>query len=83
MLDVKTNMKGNHIEYNCDECKIVGNLNEDTQNHLLKCPILNAGKYEPISEYSDIFVNEVNIQIIVTKEIMKKISIREAFRKSI
>ena len=55
----------------------MGNLNEDTQSHLLKCPIINAGKHEQLSEYWDIFVNEVNILINVTKEIMKNMSLRE------
>ena len=83
MLDVKTNYKGNYTEYNCDECKIIGLENEDTQSHLLKCPIINAGKTELHSEYSDIFVMNVNLQIDVTKEIMENMKIREAFRKGV
>ena len=68
MLDVKIYMKGNHNEYNCDEGKILGILNEDTQCHLLKCPVINIGKYEKDSEYSEIFADvDKNIQINVTK----------------
>ena len=29
MLEVKTNMKGNYTNYNCDECKIIGRINEE------------------------------------------------------
>ena len=44
MLEVKTNMKGSHNEYNCDECLIVGSQIEEDQPHILKCHIINAGK---------------------------------------
>ena len=45
--------------------------------------MINAGKSESESEYTDIFVNNVNIQINVTKEIKDNMSIREAFKKGI
>ena len=46
----------------------MGILNEDTQRHLLKCPVINVGKYEQDSEYSEIFADvDKNIQINVTK----------------
>ena len=44
MLELKTNYKENYTEYNCDECKIIGLINEDSQSHLLNCPVINAGK---------------------------------------
>ena len=57
--------------------------NEDTQSHLLKCPVINAGKTELHSEYSDIFVMKKNIQIDVSKEIMENMKLREDFRKGV
>ena len=85
MLEVKTNMKGSHNEYNCDECIIVGSQIEDDQPHILKCPINNAGKIqnEKESDYSDIFAMDVTRQINVSKEIMENMKIRETFRKGV
>ena len=31
--------------------KIIGMKNEDTQSHILKCPVINAGKNPTESEY--------------------------------
>ena len=67
MLEVKSNMKGNYTEYHGDECRIIGILNEDTQEHLLNCPVINASKLHKESEYSNIFAMSVNIQINITK----------------
>ena len=77
MPDFYTNMKGNHIECNGDECRIFKKIYEDDQDHFLKCPSINAGKCEQESEYSDIFVNDV------TKEIIENMSIREAFKNNL
>ena len=83
MLEVKSNYKGNYTEYNCDECKIIGLKNEDSQSHLLKCPLLNAGKNEIQGDYSDIFVINGNLQIDVANKIMENMKIREAFQKGV
>lgn len=85
MLEVKTNMKGSHYEYNCDECLIVGSQIEDDQPHILNCPIINADKNqkERRSDYSEIFGMDVTMQINVSKEIMENMKIRETFRKGI
>ena len=83
MLELKTNYKGNYTEYNCDECKIIGLINEDSQSHLLNCPVINAGKNEIQSEYSDIFVMDVNLQIDVSKEIIENMKIRQAFQRGV
>ena len=32
MLEIKTNMRGNHNEFNCDECRIIGNKNGKHKN---------------------------------------------------
>ena len=47
MLEVKANARGSYTEYDCDEWKIVGIQNDDTQSHILKCPVINAGKIQP------------------------------------
>ena len=85
MLEVKTNMKGSHVEYNCDECMIIGSKTEDNQPHILNCPIINAGKSqtEKESDYIDIFAMDVTSQINVAKEIMENMKIREIFRKGL
>ena len=83
MLELKTNYKENYTEYNCDECKIIGLINEDSQSHLLNCPVINAGKNEIQSEYSDIFVMDVNLQIDVSKEIIENMKIRQAFQRGV
>ena len=85
MLEVKNNMKGSHNEYNCDECLIVGSQIEDDQPHILKCPIINAGKIqkEKESDYSHICAMDVIRQINVLKEIMENMKIREIFRKGV
>ena len=75
MLEVKTNMKGNYTNYNCDECKIIGRINEDNQEHLLNCPVINASKLYKESDYSEIFAMNVNTQINITKEIMENMHI--------
>ena len=81
---MKTNMKENYTNYNCDECKIIGRINEDNQEHLLDYPVINASKVFKESDYiySDIFAMNVNKQINITKEIMENMHIREAFKKT-
>ena len=65
MLEIKTNMRGNHIEFNCDECKILGTKNEETQEHILNCPVINAGEEMKIyMNYSDIVLRNVLSQYI-------------------
>ena len=63
--------------------KIIGMKNEDTQSYILKCPVINAGKNPTESEYSDIFLMDVTIQINVSKESMQNFKIREEFKKGI
>ena len=82
MLEIKTNMKGNHKEFNCDECRILGNKNEETQEHILNCPVINAGKEMKMDmNYSDIYSRNVLNQIDITKEIMQNMAIREQFKQ--
>ena len=85
MLEVKANMKGSHIEYNCDEWMIVGSKSEDNQPHNLSCPAINACKCqkEQESDYKDIFVMDMTRKIYVTKEIMENMKIRETFKKGL
>ena len=83
MLEVKANTRGSYTDYDCDECKIIGIKNEDTQSHILKCPVITAGKNPTESEYSDIFMKDVTIQINVSKEIMENFKIREEFKKGV
>ena len=83
MLEIKTNMRGNHNEFNWDECRILGNKNEETQEHILNCPVINAGKEMKIDmNYNDIFSRNVLNQIDITKEIKQNMAIREQFKQS-
>ena len=45
--------------------------------------LINAGKNPTESEYSEVFVMDVTIQINVSKEIMENFKIREEFKKGI
>ena len=81
MLEVKANIKGSFTEYDCDECKVVDIQNEDPQTHILKCPIINTGKNLTESEYTDLFIMDVPLQINVSQEILENFKIREAFKK--
>ena len=72
MLEIKTNMRGNHNEFNCDKFRILGNKNEETQEHILNCPVINAGKEMKMDmNYSDIFSRNVLNQIDITKKSCK------------
>ena len=82
MLEVKTNITGLYTNYNCDECKIIDRINEDNQEHILNCPVINASKLYKESDYSEIFAMNVNNQINITKEIMENMHILEAFKKT-
>ena len=50
---------------------------------MLKCPIINAGKNPTESEYTDIFILDVPLQINVSKETMENFKTREAFKKGV
>ena len=48
---------------------------------MLKCPIINAGKNTTESEYTDIFIMDVPLQINVSKDNMENFKIRGEFKK--
>ena len=37
MIDIKENMKGNYVNFNCEACKLKGINRKETQKHVYKC----------------------------------------------
>ena len=42
MLDIKENMKGNHVNFDCEPCKLKGIKRKETQTHIYKSKQLST-----------------------------------------
>ena len=76
MSEVKTNFKGKYEDF---ECKICDTKEYETQQHILKCEVLNkmkARNNEP-PEYEELFSRNVEKQIIIAKYFMENIKIKK------
>ena len=79
MVDVRKNFSGSYPNLNCPLC----NLEPDTQEHLLKCEKLDADTdlISSMPEYSDIFSENLEAQVLVARIIQSRFKKRKQLLK--
>ena len=81
MVDVKNNFKNGNLTTSCLLCLKQNNIEEDTQQHLLKCPTVHKEDPKLISNtvnYNDIFSRNIfNIKKTV-EALTKALNIRNS-----
>ena len=78
MLDVKSNYRGSYKEFTCPlKCD---QKNFDTQIHLLSCEKIQQQDIQTTNNtytYEDLFIDDINKQLFVTRILIKKMSLRK------
>ena len=74
MLDVKTNYGEKYFLKMCPSCE----LEDDTQEHLLYCYILDDERtvVEELPSYEELFSEDTNKQIRITRILKKRFTLR-------
>ena len=74
VTDVKANYKG---KYENIECKICHE--EENQQHIINCEILNKGEKAKIPEYDEILKNDARKQVQIAKKFIENMKTRNKF----
>ena len=84
MVEVKTNFRNKYSDLSCPVCK----LNEDTQQHVMECTILQSRRkimVSDITKYSHLFSEEIEKQSLHLKPLnhsgMKEKTTLKQFRQ--
>ena len=76
VTDVKSNFKSNYENIDCENC-----YEEENQQHVLTCKILNKLENDEIPEYDEILKNNVKNQLQIAKKFIKNMKIRKKSNK--
>ena len=81
MIKIKTNMGGNTEDFNCDACEYEGVVSEETQKHILLCPVLTKDnmRTEETPEYESIFTHNTVKMAEVSQRIYENLKTREKY----